>query len=63
MQHNEKGKLHTDNSNATIGNNSTENISNKDNDVPYDKHPNLGNGMLRKTTIGTENDGKGKDVD
>lgn len=39
------------------------NISNKDNDVPYDKHPNLGNGMLRKTTIGTENDGKGKDVD
>lgn len=36
MQYNEKGKLYIDNSNVIIGNNSIENISNKDNDVLYD---------------------------
>lgn len=36
MQYNKKGKLYIDNSNVIIGNNSIENISNKDNDVLYD---------------------------
>lgn len=36
MQYNEKGKLYIDNCNVIIGNNSIENISNKDNDVLYD---------------------------
>lgn len=63
MQYKEKGKLYIDNSNVFIGNNSIENISNKDNDVLYDKYFNLGNDMLYKIIIGIENDGKGKDVD
>lgn len=63
MQFKEKGKLFNDNSNVIIGNNSIENISNKDNDVLYDKYFNLGNGMLCKIIIGIENDGKRKDVD